>query len=78
MEVIVSLKSKADALVFAINKATNGSDFDKEKADDIYDYILSKVNLPDVEVDASASYLNAVNEMMASYRDALAKSLNEA
>ena len=77
MEVIVSLKSKADALVFAINKATNGCDFDKAKVDEIYDYILSKVELPDVEVDSSAAYLNGINEMISGYREALGRSLNE-
>ncbi len=77
MEVIVSLKSKADALVFAINKVTESSGFDKEKVDELYDYILSKVNLPDVEVDASAAYLNSINEMISSYRDALDRNMKE-
>lgn len=67
MEVITSLKSKADALVFAINKTTEGSVFDKQKVDEIYDYILSKVSLPDVEVDASAGYLDVLNGMMSRY-----------
>ena len=77
MEVMTSLKSKADALVFAINKATNGSDFDREKADEIYDYILSKVSLPDVEVDASTAYLNSLNEMVAKYGERISRSLNQ-
>ena len=77
MEVIVSLKSKADALVFAINKTTDGSDFDKAKADEIYDYILSKVDLPDVEVDASSAYLNNMNEFVSRYGEMLCKSLKE-
>jgi len=77
MEVIVSLKSKADALVFAINKATNGSDFDKVKADEVYDYILSKVNLPDIEVDASTAYLNNLNEIVSRYGESLERSLNK-
>ena len=77
MEVIVSLKSKADALVFAINKTTDGSDFDKAKADEIYDYILSKVDLPDVEVDASSAYLNNMNEIVSMYGEMLCKSLKE-
>lgn len=77
MEIVTTLKSKADALVFAINKSTNGSDFDKEKADEIYDYIMSKVNLPDVEVDASAAYLNNLNDIISRYGEALGKSMNE-
>ena len=77
MEVIVSLKSKADALVFAINKVTDGSGFDKAKVDEIYDYILSKVDLPDVEVDASSAYLNNMNEIVSRYGEMLCKSLKE-
>ena len=77
MEVIVSLKSKADALVFAINKVTESSGFDKEKVDELYDYILSKVNLPDVEVDAGAAYLNNLNEIISKYGEAIGQSLNE-
>lgn len=67
MEVITSLKSKADALVFAINKVTEGAGFDKQKVDEIYDYILSKVSFPDVETDASAGYLDVLNGMMSRY-----------
>ena len=77
MEVITSIKSKADALVFAINKATDGSSFDKARVDEIYDYILSKVDLPDVEVDASTAYLSSLNEMISKYSESIGRSLNE-
>ena len=73
MEFLASLKSKADALVFAINKATDGSAFDKTKADDIYDYIISKVDLPDVEVDASTTYLNSLYEMVSRYGESISR-----
>ena len=37
MEIVTSIKSKADALVFAINKASEkGTNFDKKKVDEIY------------------------------------------
>ena len=68
MEVLTTIKSKADALVFAINKASeNGKPFDKEKVDEIYDYILSKVTLPDVEIDSRDEYLNALNGLFQRY-----------
>ena len=68
MEYITSIKSKADALVFAINKAgENGQPFDKEKVDEIYDYILGKVCLPDVETDVRDEYMNVLNGMIERY-----------
>lgn len=75
MEVLVSLKSKADVLAFAINKACQGSDFDIEKADRIYEYIIGKINLPDVEQDISTRYFENLNEMVSRYSDMLGKSL---
>lgn len=75
MEVLVSLKSKADVLAFAINKACQGSDFDIEKADRIYNYVLSKIELPDIEQDISSRYLDNMNNMLSRYSDMLEKSL---
>lgn len=71
------MKSKADALVFAINKADEGTGFDRGKVDEIYNYILSKVNLPDVEADVSAGYLDVLNEMMSRYGELIGQSLNK-
>lgn len=76
MEVIVSLKSKADVLAFAINKACQGSDFDMDKADRIYNYVLSKIDLPDIEQDVSSRYLDNMNNMLSRYGDMLGKSLS--
>ena len=68
MEIVTTIKSKADALVFAINKASeNGKPFDKEKVDEIYDYILSKVCLPDVETDVRDEYMSVLNGMLDRY-----------
>ena len=68
MEIVTTIKSKADALVFAINKATEHTQsFDKEKVDEIYNYILSKVELPDVERDMSNAYLDTLNGMIGKY-----------
>jgi hypothetical protein len=68
MEIVTTIKSKADALVFAINKATeNGQTFDKEKVDEIYDYILTKVTLPDLETDARDEYMNMLGGMLDKY-----------
>ena len=72
MEIMVSIKSKADALVFAVNKVCeNGNSFDKGKIDEIYDYITSKVNLPDVEVDVRNEYMNAIGGMLERYASML-------
>ena len=68
MEVLVSIKSKADALVFAINKVCDrGASFDKAKVDEIYEYIMSKVNLPDVERDVNGDYMNTLGGMLDKY-----------
>ena len=68
MEILTTIKSKADALVFAINKSSeNGQTFDKGKVDEIYDYILSKVSLPEVETDARDEYMNVLNGMLERY-----------
>ena len=72
MEIITSIKSKADALVFAIDKACeNGKPFDKGKVDEIFDYILSKVNLPDVETDPNAEYMNTLGSVLGRYANSL-------
>ena len=74
MEVITTIKSKADALVFSINKVCEeGKAFDKEKVDEIYDYILNKVNLPDIENNATADYINALEGVIGKYVDVLDK-----
>ena len=72
-----SLRSKADALVFAINKATDCSGLNRAKAEEIYDYITSKIDLPDVEFDASAAYLNNLNDIVSRYGEAISQSVNE-
>lgn len=78
MEIISSIKSKADALVFAINKTCeNGKPFDKEKVDEIYEYILSKVNLPDVETDPNTDYMNYLGNVLSRYANALEEVLAE-
>lgn len=72
MEIITSIKSKADALVFAINKACeNGGTFDKEKVDEIYDYIVAKVELPDTERDPQSECMDAIGGMFDKYTSVL-------
>ena len=72
MEIMTTIKSKADALVFAINKASeNGATFDKEKVDEIYDYILSKAELPDVEPDVNSEYMSTLGSVLGRYANVL-------
>ena len=72
MEIITSIKSKADAIVFAINKASEHTEaFDKGKVDEIYNYILSKVDLPDIERDVNDGYINALGGIFDKYTNIL-------
>lgn len=72
MEVLVSIKSKADALVFSINKVCeNGKPFNEEEVDSIYNYITSKVELPDIERNVQNEYIDSIGRMLGKYTSVL-------